>query len=191
MKMTKQNTLIRSSSRCLLTFSALTGLLLVLASPGCGSLSGPGSASFASVTIKNHSAQEIADACSKVFGADGYRGGVSERPGPDGLREGSVARHILFPRRSRGYVLRRANDQSCAGGDCSPERWLKSVAMQGLHGHWWKRPLLPKRGAPRQPSQRALQVVAQQGEQAIEVNRQPFSKRGAPVLRTSASNRWN
>ena len=77
MKMTKQNTLTRSSSRCLLTFSALTGLWLVLASPGCGSLSGPGSASFASVTIKNHSVQEIAAACSKVFGADGYRGGVS------------------------------------------------------------------------------------------------------------------
>jgi hypothetical protein len=51
--------------------------LLVLASAGCGSLSGPGSASFASVTIRNHSAEEIAAATAQVFGADGYRGGVS------------------------------------------------------------------------------------------------------------------
>ncbi len=50
-------------------------LLLALAATGCGSLSGSGSASFASVTIQNRSAEEIANATIRVFGADGYRGG--------------------------------------------------------------------------------------------------------------------
>jgi hypothetical protein len=77
MNIMNQDTLTKTSSQRRSTFSALAGLLLVLAGAGCGSLSGPGSASFASVTIKNHSAQEIAAACSQVFGADGYRGGVS------------------------------------------------------------------------------------------------------------------
>jgi hypothetical protein len=72
-----QSTILRSFQRCLSTFSALTGLLLVLAGAGCGSLSGPASASFASVTIKNHSTEEIAAATAEVFGADGYRGGAN------------------------------------------------------------------------------------------------------------------
>ncbi len=49
-------------------------LLLAWVGPGCHSASGPGSASFASVTIQNHSAEEIAAATAQVFGADGYRG---------------------------------------------------------------------------------------------------------------------
>jgi len=52
-------------------------LLAVLINTSCGTVSGPGSASFASVTIKNHSTQEIAAATAQVFGADGYRGGMS------------------------------------------------------------------------------------------------------------------
>ena len=59
---------------------ACLGLLLALAATGCHSLSGPGSASFASVTIQNHSADEIATTTARVFGADGYRG----RPGASG-----------------------------------------------------------------------------------------------------------
>ena len=49
-------------------------LCLVLAGPGCRSLGGPNSASFASVTISNHTPQEIAQATAQVFAADGYRG---------------------------------------------------------------------------------------------------------------------
>lgn len=56
-------------------FTALFSVALALASTGCRSLSGPGSASFASVTIQNHTAEEIAVATVQVFGADGYRGG--------------------------------------------------------------------------------------------------------------------
>ncbi len=44
---------------------------------GCGTLGGPGSASFASVTIQNHSQTEIAAATAQVFAADGYVGGAS------------------------------------------------------------------------------------------------------------------
>ena len=58
-------------------FLALMGLALALASTGCRSFSGPGSASFASVTIQNHSEAEIAAATAQVFGADGYRSGQS------------------------------------------------------------------------------------------------------------------
>lgn len=50
-------------------------LILLLAVTGCHSLSGPGSASFASVTIANHTDTEIATVTEKVFAADGYRGG--------------------------------------------------------------------------------------------------------------------
>ena len=59
------------------TLAALMSLLLVLAALGCRSLSGPGSASFASVTIQNHSPEEIAAATARVFGAEGYAGGLS------------------------------------------------------------------------------------------------------------------
>lgn len=41
---------------------------------GCKSTSGPGSASFASVTIHNHSPQEIHAATGQVFRDDGYAG---------------------------------------------------------------------------------------------------------------------
>jgi hypothetical protein len=59
---------------CLL--AALMSLGLLLAATGCGTLQ-PASASFASVTINNHSPEEIAAATAKVFGAEGYRGGMS------------------------------------------------------------------------------------------------------------------
>jgi hypothetical protein len=51
-------------------------LLLALATTGCRSLSGPGSASFASVTIPDRSAIDIANATTQVFGEDGYQGGI-------------------------------------------------------------------------------------------------------------------
>ena len=51
--------------------------LWLMAGAGCGSLGGPASASFASVTIEKHSLAEVASATAKVFAADGYRGGMS------------------------------------------------------------------------------------------------------------------
>src|SRR5688500_8194875 len=50
----------------------LSCLLLGFALSGCRSASGPGSASFASVTIENRTPKEIHDAAAKVFRADGY-----------------------------------------------------------------------------------------------------------------------
>jgi hypothetical protein len=52
--------------------------LLSFVGAGCHSLSGPGSASFASVTILNHSPEEIAAATAQVFTAKGYRGGMTK-----------------------------------------------------------------------------------------------------------------
>jgi len=57
-----------------LPFKAFSGLALVLAIVGCSSTSGPGSASFASVIIQNHSPAEIHAAAGKVFRGDGYAG---------------------------------------------------------------------------------------------------------------------
>jgi hypothetical protein len=48
--------------------------LLLLAVAGCKSVSGPGSASFASVTIHNHTPEEIHAAAGQVFREDGYAG---------------------------------------------------------------------------------------------------------------------
>jgi hypothetical protein len=52
-------------------------LALALVSTGCRSFSGPNSASFASEIIKNHSGEEIANATSKVFAENGYKGGMT------------------------------------------------------------------------------------------------------------------
>ena len=56
---------------------SLQCLLLALALAGCRSASGPGSASFASVIIKNHTAAEIHAATAQVFREDGYAGAQS------------------------------------------------------------------------------------------------------------------
>jgi hypothetical protein len=59
--------------------AGLLALGLAVAVTGCGTLGGPasGSDSFASVTIENHSLEEIAKATAEVFAADGYRGAIS------------------------------------------------------------------------------------------------------------------
>jgi hypothetical protein len=98
-----QQTLLHPRAFLLSAVSACLGLLIAFASSGCRSVSGPGSASFASVTIANHSAEEIAKTNLQVFGAEGYRGGMS---GPGQMifqreasrattlsREGLVATH--------------------------------------------------------------------------------------------------
>ena len=62
-------TILRSPSA-----SVLCGCLCIALTGGCG-LFKPGSASFASVKIANHSPEEIAQTTTQVFLADGYRGG--------------------------------------------------------------------------------------------------------------------
>lgn len=53
----------------------LTLSLIWLTLAGCRSAHGPGSASFASVTIQSHSAEEIAAVTAQVFREEGYAGG--------------------------------------------------------------------------------------------------------------------
>jgi hypothetical protein len=53
---------------------SIVGLLLVPALAGCSSVSGPASASFASVTIHNHTPAEIHATTGKVFREDGFAG---------------------------------------------------------------------------------------------------------------------
>ena len=72
-----QDTITWSSLKCSSAFTVLTGLWLALSGAGCGSLTEPASAGFASVTIQNHSPEQIAAATAQVFGADGYRGGTT------------------------------------------------------------------------------------------------------------------
>ena len=57
-----------------ITFNALAAALLALAGAGCGATK-PGSASFASVTIKGQSPDDIARVTAQVFQEEGYVGG--------------------------------------------------------------------------------------------------------------------
>jgi hypothetical protein len=63
-----------SSNIVSLTFGALAAAFLALAGAGCGATK-PSGASFASVTIKGHTPQEIANVTAQVFQEDGYVGG--------------------------------------------------------------------------------------------------------------------
>jgi len=54
---------------------AFSSALIALVGVGCKSLSGPASASFASVIIHNHSADEIRGTTAQVFREAGYAGG--------------------------------------------------------------------------------------------------------------------
>lgn len=115
--------LATAASRMRSILSLATALLAILTTAGCGTLSGPGSASFASVTIENHTEQEINAAASQVFAADGWRGGVSspgqmlfEKEASRGttfMREGLVATHegAQSINRVRAQVVRLAENK--------------------------------------------------------------------------------
>jgi hypothetical protein len=75
--MLSQESIQKPSSTVPAGIKVLSGLMLVLAVSGCGTTKGPASASFASVTIQNHTEAEIIAATTQVFIADGYKGGPS------------------------------------------------------------------------------------------------------------------
>ena len=60
-------------AKCLTAFACLS---LAFLGAGCGAMK-PNGASFASVNIQGHSMEEIAAATAKVFGEDGYTGGLA------------------------------------------------------------------------------------------------------------------
>ncbi len=68
-----------SKSVCLryAPLAALVCLLLLPVATGCRSLTDPSSVTFAGVTIKNHTTEEITRVTVQVFAADGYRGGMN------------------------------------------------------------------------------------------------------------------
>ena len=69
-----QDSTTNSSKPCSMTTCTLLAALLVLIGAGCGATK-PSGASFASVTIKGHTPQEIASVTAQVFQEDGYVGG--------------------------------------------------------------------------------------------------------------------
>jgi len=96
-------------------------LCLALAGVGCGSLGGPASASFASVTIENRSLAEIASATAKVFAADGYTGGMT---GPSKMvfdkgasRATTLSRQGLFDTHSGAQTVNRVKVELVAVGE--------------------------------------------------------------------------
>jgi hypothetical protein len=92
-------------------FSGVICLGLVLLGAGCGSLGGAASGTFASVTIENHSPEEIAGATAKVFGADGYMAGPS-RAGQlvfqkDASRATTLSQEGLYATQSGARTMNR------------------------------------------------------------------------------------
>jgi hypothetical protein len=88
---------LRNYKRCQrLCFGGVVILLAAFGLQGCKNLSQPGSASFASVIIRNHSHQEIQQAAAQVFGESGYSGRVT---GVDQMlfqKEGTRANNIAY-----------------------------------------------------------------------------------------------
>jgi len=69
-----QKSSTNSSGWLTVTFGTLLAALLAFVGAGCGATK-PSGASFASVTIKGHSKNDIARVTAQVFQEDGYRGG--------------------------------------------------------------------------------------------------------------------
>lgn len=93
----------------------LSCLFLGLALTGCRSTSGPGSASFASVTIENKTPGQIHDAAAKVFRADGYE---AYEIAPDKLlfekeasRMATISRDGLIAAQNGARTLERVRTQ--------------------------------------------------------------------------------
>jgi hypothetical protein len=101
----KQSSPNRHSALIVTMAAAGLGLALLAAVSGCRSLGQPASASFASVTISNHTTDEIAAATARVFGADGYRGGRN------------VSGQMIFEKEaSRGTSFAREGIVAAQGG---------------------------------------------------------------------------
>jgi len=94
--------------------------LFVLSVAGCH-LGQPNSASFASVIIENRSEAEIATATTRVFGADGWRGGPS-----------TSDRMVFEKEASRGTSMSRSGIYATQQGASSIYRVkVKTVQLAG------------------------------------------------------------
>jgi hypothetical protein len=100
---------------------ALLGVLLTLTVAGCGATK-PSGASFASVTIKGRSSNEIAQVTAQVFQEDGYRGGSMKGHPMVFQKEGSRMTDVAYQGVADTYygaqtVVRVKVDIVSLGGD--------------------------------------------------------------------------
>ena len=119
-----------------LAFLLVFGAGLVLLGPGCGSLSGPGSASFASVTIEHHSEADIVAATQKVFAADGYSGGGAGGGGSmvfekEASRATSFSRNGLVATHEGARALMRVKVDLVSLSDDSYRLQCQAYAVSG------------------------------------------------------------
>lgn len=119
-----------------IAFRLFLATSLVLLSPGCGSLSGPGSASFASVTIDHHSEADIVAATQKVFAADGYSGGGSGQGGQlvfekEASRATSISRNGLVATHEGARALTRVKVDLVSLSDDSYRLQCQAYAVSG------------------------------------------------------------
>ncbi len=136
--------------------TTLSMLAFALGGTGCGSLSGSGSGSFASVTIKNHTPDEIAAAAVKVFGAEGFRGGVT-RSGEmvfdrEASRATSYAREGIIAGTYGAQTINRVRAETVRLVDGSYSLQCKAFMLTGGSDPFFQDevPLLNIRSAPYQ-----------------------------------------
>jgi hypothetical protein len=146
--------MFQRTSNCLLLTSL--ALLLVLPTTGCSTVSGPASASFASVTIRNHSPEEIASATTQVFAADGYRGGATASGQmtfeKEASRATSFAREGLVNTTYGAQTINRVRAEIVPLGDGSHRLQCKAYMVSGGSDPFFQDevPLANVRSAPYQ-----------------------------------------
>ena len=146
-------------------YATLTTLALVLGSAGCRSFTEPGSASFASVIIQNHSAEEIAAATAKVFAADGYNGGMSG-PGKmvfnkDASKATSVSREGVVGAHYGAQTINRVRVDVVPLADGSHRLQCKAFMVSGGSDPFFQDEV-PLSNVRRGPYQSLLNDVAKQ-----------------------------
>ena len=131
-------------------------------STGCKSLSGPASASFASVTIKDRTAAQIFDAAVAVFREDGYRASavgetlVLEK---EGTRLNTISRDGLVAAQAGARTLIRVRAQlvDLGGG---AQRFQCQAFMVSSAGDSFFENEHPLANARSRPYQKLLNKVA-------------------------------
>ena len=117
------------------SFKTLSYLCLTMAFAGCGTLTGPGSASFASVTIHNHSAVEIRAVTTQVFHEDGYTGGSTSQAQMVFQREASrlatISRDGVVAAQSGASTMERVRLELVALGGSSYRLQCQAFMVSG------------------------------------------------------------
>ena len=116
-------------------FLLLLGLALALPAFGCRSVSGPGSASFASVTISNHTVADIATTTAQVFAEEGYIAhGTGEHVlvfDKEAARATTISRDGLVAAQSGARTLHRVRVHIVALGDGTHRLQCEAFLVSG------------------------------------------------------------